>query len=260
MLNKIFFTIDNDKFTTLKTAKGNANALNAFTEINLQAYFHRPEPFANITYKLSDEDEMNSILHNNATTKNRDNRMLSVIQTNLAHHLSYYLSELALSKYGGDLVVLNFDQHTDYSPSQNPKIGCHNWGLFSVQRQRTYISWFCKQDNYVNYIIRSPEISQNSPSSLTFDLLRRYLDGKRIYLTIDLDVLRGANRTTYPEGLVVFNELTTVILDLIDHFENNIIAVDIIGLPAIPGFATDIFKGYLNDINKLITLFNDHMH
>jgi hypothetical protein len=231
LTNKVFFNIDKQNFKE--------NTFAGFNTIDLTNYFACPKPDS--YYELTHENELIELLRTNDITSRNDHKLLSIIQTNLAHHLSFFLSELASSKFGGEMVVLNIDQHSDHQKiTPKIKIGCYNWGSYSANSHHIYISAFNKTMDLTTggykpscIIAENDQLRQNAfeNNEALFSAITPFLNGRNIYLTIDLDVLKGKERTTFNEGLITMADLQQILRGLFSAYGARIIAVDICGLP-----------------------------
>jgi hypothetical protein len=266
-LDKAFFTIDDTKFISLKeipkALEGRANNFQGIPEINLESLCHQGAPGA--TYTLPGADVLNRMLDTNAAIAKRGRPLLSVIQTNLAHQMSHYLSEFALRKTDGsrNMTILNFDQHIDCSASKT--IGCENWGYFSACLGRVYISLLNKIGPDLEFNAFPTSNMQEkfhgridqSQYEQSIGQLYPLLDNKALYVTIDIDVLKGDGRTTFTEGNVEFDTFCHILSVLLDRYKKDIIGIDIIGLPPKPSmFVHEKLKEYIRDINYLMALIS----
>ncbi len=187
---------------------------------------------------------------------------LFLVESNSAHNITYFLAKRAYEQlnFGNEekkFLILNFDQHEDYEGVGND-ILCSNWGAnicgllhcdYLIAGRKTYNDALLIQYIEGKKPIRKP----NKISSLN-DIIKGY---DKIYVTVDMDVLSGADRdiqrTNWQHGDIKA-------ADLIEWLNGlpcgKIAAADITGFPPklkkdgkpVPDAKISVLDGYINDI------------
>ncbi|MGB9887782.1 MAG: hypothetical protein ACPLPT_02675 [Moorellales bacterium] len=103
------------------------------------------------------------------------------------HHLSYHL---ILRQANRPLTVLVFDRHGDYLPAPPGYISCGSWLLELLKQPRVIEIWLVGSES----TLRPPErLRLMSSRQLDSALRDRGLKRRRVYVSIDKDVLREAD-------------------------------------------------------------------
>lgn len=137
-------------------------------------------------------------------------------ESNSAHNLSYFLAKAAYGQMRGSpkFLVLNFDQHEDYE-GLGKELLCSNWGAYVCQDLKCdylIVGRKTKRDALLISYAEGGKPKRTAqrigrPSDLQ-GLMAGY---EKIYLTVDMDVLKGTAqnvlRTNWPHGDIPIDTL-----------------------------------------------------
>jgi len=103
------------------------------------------------------------------------------------HHLSYHL---ALHRADEPLLVLVFDRHGDYLPAPPGYISCGSWLLELLRQPQVVEAWLVGSESSLG---PPAKLRLMSPQQLDRALSERALGRRRVYVSIDKDVLLEAD-------------------------------------------------------------------
>ena len=202
--------------------------------IDLSAYFHGGNPPFGDSY-LADPDKWDEILKNLAAAEGM--KKLYFTESNSAHNLSYFLARTAYQQLGGSpkFLILNFDQHEDYE-WLGDGLRCSNWGSYICQELKCDYLIVGRRTRDKAFLF--PYKEGVKPKGITkpfrnaSELIKLMEDYEQIYLTVDMDVLKGTSqnvmRTNWPHGDVPLEMLLEWLGALPSE---KIAAMDVSGFP-----------------------------
>lgn len=204
-----------------------------------------------------------------------NNALLSFVNTNNAHHLTYYLAKEAVRRFGcGECRILNIDAHADcadsgkfLSETSAAKMTCGNWGTAFAERgkgkyfvcgayeagteagtffQKSAQPYDTQGENLAcSRLINAANLDAKEYSAVLMGLLQ---DGTPLYLSVDMDFCGGADRTDRKindlafDGVACLKELVAAVPDRF------LIGADITGFPKPAALESGRMQQYLNDI------------
>ena len=204
-----------------------------------------------------------------------NNALLSFVNTNNAHHLTYYLAKEAVRRFGcGECRILNIDAHADcadngkfLSETSAAKMTCGNWGTAFAERgkgryfvcgayeagteagtffQKSAQPYDTQGENLAcSRLINAANLDAKEYSAALMGLLQ---DGTPLYLSVDMDFCGGADRTDWKindlafDGMACLKELVAAVPDRF------LIGADITGFPKPAALESGRMQQYLNDI------------
>lgn len=187
---------------------------------------------------------------------------LFLVESNSAHNITYFLAKRAFEQLNSGnekkkFLIVNFDQHEDYENAGNELL-CSNWGA-NICRDLDcgclIIGRVPKKDALlIKYNVNA------KPERLSYglDKINSVIGNyDKIYVTVDMDVLSGAERdiqrTNWQHGDIKAADL----IQCLDGLpRDKIAAADITGFPPkmkkdgkpVPTVKAAVMDGYINDI------------
>lgn len=216
-----------------------------------------------ISYK---NDEGGIVIKKSMTNKLEEifndytNKLYAIVNRNTAHQMSYFLSEYAFNKVKGNgrkKIVINIDQHYDYTSNPDNQIKFLSWGGNICNLTGDYSANYGTDVTYIvaglsgsgcivkryeakttNAGITIKEYQNIGDSTKVNFIIQSIFEGKTLnnidyYITLDTDVMQGSN-TFYKSGIYSKDEVMNIIQRLLDTIKtdgNNLVGFDVTGLP-----------------------------
>lgn len=166
-------------------------------------------------------------------SKSSDNKHLFFIESNSAHNITYFTSNISTASLeeGKKLLIVNFDQHSDHGTATGELL-CSNWGGFAGNDlQCDYLvigePSYYPDDNCSFYQADRKRIQKSIKGIET-----EFQNYDAIYVTVDMDVLQNGigmpKRTNWGEGKLTKEALISHLKLLPD---GKITSADITGFP-----------------------------
>lgn len=161
-------------------------------------------------------------------------KSLFFVESNSAHHMSYFLAKEAAGRLGeGEkLLVLNFDQHEDHGFLARTFF-CGNWGSHVLQKAGCDYTAVGASGRITSFKAGVTGCRKYGLDQLSECLEQRHKDCTKIYVTVDMDVLRNdmvLKRTNWNSGDISFNVLKALLMSLPAE---KITVADITGFPPV---------------------------
>lgn len=181
-------------------------------------------------------------------------KSLFFTESNSAHHMTYFLAGERAEQLGeGEkLLVINFDQHEDHGFSARTFF-CGNWGSHIMRRANCDYVVVGASNRITSFKAGMPGCQKYGLNQLAECLEQRHKDCSRIYVTVDMDVLKNdmaLKRTNRNSGVMSFDVLRALLNSLPGE---KITAADITGFPPVtPNYPKNnkmyCFAPYILDI------------
>ena len=204
---------------------------NLFTyreELDLREYFGTGQPESPDSYKIlpkndkGDKERLEKKIAEKLDSL-QNGKKLFFIESNSAHHVSYFLAKNYLTDGADTSITINFDQHSDTGSNTSKDFFCSTWGGDRL-----------KEDNVSQYLVVCAQNRSNYAVSSKNDFLTKLKNYSKIYVTVDMDVLTkgykdpNIKRTNWGHGNLTIDQLKELLNALPD---NKIVAADITGFP-----------------------------
>ena len=182
---------------------------------------------------------------------------LFFIESNAAHHLSYFLAKKYLNleenpSTSRKKLVINFDRHTDTNASNYAKaLACGNWGYWLYELYNCdYLAIGAPGESTKNSFDHGFLYIKDGNKNDKYDTT--YKEYEKLYVTVDMDVLKNESniqRTNWEGGGKVDFESLKIYLNKLPH--GKIVAADITGFPPYVNNEDAILSRYTNDIKQI---------
>lgn len=183
------------------------------------------------------------------------NKSLFFVESNSAHHMTYFLAGEAARRLGeGEkLLVINFDQHEDFGSAQG-RFFCGSWGSCLMEKIHCDYVVVGASNKITSYKYGEKGCKKYNLEQMTECLEQRHGDCTKIYVTVDMDVLENDiafKRTNWNPGTMPFDILNGLLISLPAE---KITAADITGFPPIKSEwlenNPDVYNSYIADIRN----------
>ncbi|MEG2002637.1 MAG: arginase family protein [Clostridia bacterium] len=258
--------------TLIMVDNGNYNLPKTDQQQDLSSSFNGGKP--NSTESYIANSSFNFDLINDIKTK------LCIIDSNSAHQISLFLATKHFAEFKQQgvepqLFVLNFDQHLDYGKEKNARrlplksnelINCGNWACFldeKIDYLAVGVDFIGVGANSVGCDFIPSHISDNL--NVYIEPIKDRLRGhKNVYITIDMDVLIGFDRTNWQPGSLRYTELLSILKEILQFCKSNsinIVGADITGMPPIKKTPTPskIVETYLQNVEEVANTLLDYL-
>lgn len=227
-------------------------------EENLSGQFSKLAPYdSSDTYSLTGEGKEEALM---AKMEERfrgkvPEKSLFFTESNSAHHMTYFLAGERAEQLGeGEkLLIINFDQHEDHGFSARTFF-CGNWGGHIGRRANCDYVVVGASNKITSFKAGTSGCRKYGLDQLAECLEQRHRDCSRIYITVDMDVLKNdiaLKRTNWNSGTMSFDVLRALLNSLSGE---NITAADITGFPPVtpnyPQSELYCFAPYIEDIKN----------
>lgn len=187
-------------------------------------------------------------------------KSLFFVESNSAHHMTYFLAREAARRLGkGEkILVINFDQHEDFE-SHSGRFFCGSWGSYLMEKIHCdYVVVGATKEGIAFY---KCDENGDKKDRKTYKLNQMkdcleplYKDYTKIYVTVDMDVLKNnenLKRTNWGPGKMPFDTLTELLNSLPAE---KIVAADITGFPPVKREwlenNPDVYNSFIEDIRN----------
>lgn len=255
------FFISVNKEEDEKEFKYYRDGLTADTDIPLGDLLNGGKADRNDSYKLAlpctllmeslAAKRIKAAVHQSPVPKN-----LFFVESNSAHNMTYFTAGVAAASLAKDkkLLIVNFDQHADYS-SAPKEFWCGNWGGFAKKDLQCDYLVIGEASSYSHkkcQLYSGGKLSKKDLGEIA-DIFKVY---DVFYVTVDMDVLKNGvgmpKRTNWKEGMLLKEQLKSY-LDMLP--DGKIISADITGFPPYEISKLEeneeYFKQYIADINEI---------